>query len=141
MPSDARVEIKNGDVKSTERMEGDISISDSNSSYYFRANSVNYVNSRSALQVLGTQGELEKSITIGADLKPGTPSGYYKFGGSEIKALSYYGPRGELLWTVTGGGIIITFDEDGKRAHGTLQIIGKHLQQTLEVFVSFDVRN
>ncbi|OHW40240.1 hypothetical protein BHC62_03335 [Pseudomonas sp. 06C 126] len=143
MPSDARIEIKNGDVKSTGRMEGDISISDSDSksSYYFRSNSVNYVNSRSALQVMGIQGESEKSTIIAADLTPGTPSGSYKFGGSEITSLSYSPPRGELLWKVTDGGIIITFDEDGKRAHGALQIIAERGTQTLEAFVSFDVRN
>ncbi|NMX92364.1 MULTISPECIES: hypothetical protein [unclassified Pseudomonas] len=140
MPSDARVEIKNGDVKSTGTMEGDISIGDAKSSY-FRADSVHYVNSRLALQVMGTQGEAEKSTVIAASLRPQTPSGSYKLGGSEINDLSYYPPRGDLLWTVTGGGINITFDEDGKRAHGTLQIFGKHLQQTLEVLVSFDVRN
>lgn len=39
MPSDARVEIKKGDVKSTGTMEGDISIGDAKSSY-FRARSL-----------------------------------------------------------------------------------------------------
>lgn len=140
MPSDARFKIKNGAVKSIGTMEGDILINGAKSSYFI-ADSVYYVNTSLALQVVGTQGGSGKSRVIAVDLEPKTDSGAYKFGDDEIIRLSYYPPREEPLWTVIDGGINITFVDDGKRAYGTIQIVAKRQTQTLEAFVSFDVRN
>ncbi len=99
-----------------------------------------FINSGLALQVMGTRGRLKK-FNNHRKFKAG--NAFRAPVKTAVKSMTLaITRRAETLWTVTGGGINITFDEDGKRAHGTLQKnIGKHLQQTLEVFVSFDVRN
>lgn len=139
MANDARAETKDLGNKSTRRMEGDIIINGTSSN--FKADIVNYVNNGSAFQIYGRQGEPEKSHIVSVDLPPGTPAGFYKLDGQVPIRLIYDPPRGEPFWTVTEGGVLFTFEEEEKRVHGTVQIIGKREGQELEVFVSFDIRN
>lgn len=140
MPNDVHTDMNIGDVKSTGTMDGEIFI-DKIYSHAFKADVVLYVNNASVIQIYGRQGESQESTVIAVSLTPGTPSGAYKFGEEPITALDYYPPRDGALWKVTGGGVNINFDEEGKRATGTLQVLCERGVQKLEATVNFNITN
>ncbi|MBN0979438.1 hypothetical protein JTY93_13285 [Pseudomonas hygromyciniae] len=140
MPTNARPEIKSSEVKSNGTMEGEVFI-DTVYSYPFKANFVHYVNNQSLIQLYGSQGESQDSTIIAVSLRARTPSGFYEFDGPEITDMSYSPPSGEDPWMVTGGGLAVTFNEDGKRASGTLQVLAKRGSKKLDATVKFNISN
>ena len=139
MPSDARTKINLGDVKSTGTMVGEVFI-DNVYNHAFKADLVNYVNNKVVIQIHGSQGDAQQSTTITVGLKPGTPSGSYEFGDPQITDLTYFPPREEALWKVTGGGVNVTFNEAEYSVRGTLQVLATRANQTLEANVGFHMR-